>query len=104
MLPITACREHVSRRIESEGLAGAARRRHVAAKFDLLMTLARSLHELGLPSHRLEELMQRMAGRFDTSLQMFSLPTGLMVTVDSGQVPLTAVVRVHAGAACIWSG
>ncbi len=62
--------------------------------FDLLVTLARSLQELGLPSHRLEEVIERLARRFNVELELFSLPTGLFITVDHGGSPVTAVVRV----------
>ena len=73
------------------------------ATFDLLVTLARSLQELGLPSHRLEEVIERLAQRFDVALEMFSLPTGLFLTVEHDGSPLTTVVRVRP-AARTWSG
>ena len=74
------------------------------ANFELLMALARSLHELGLPSHRLEEVMLRIADRFNISLEVFSLPTGLFMTLNgTAAPPLTAVARVQT-ARCIWNG
>ena len=65
---------------------------------ELLAALAKSLHASGLPSHRLEALVHDIAGRLGTPAQVFSLPTGLMVSVGDETSPVTMLLRTDSTA------
>ena len=67
------------------------------AKIDLLLALARALHKVGLPAHRLEATLLRLAGRLGVPLQIMTMPTGLLMSFDGTGTPLTYVLRVQAG-------
>jgi uncharacterized membrane protein YjjP (DUF1212 family) len=67
------------------------------AKIDLLLVLARALHKAGLPAHRLEATLLRLASRLDVPLQIMTMPTGLLMSFDTGGAPLTYVLRAQAG-------
>jgi len=67
------------------------------AKTDLLLSLARALHKVGLPAHRLEATLLRLAGRLGVPLQIMTMPTGLLMSFDGGGAPLTYVLRAQAG-------
>ncbi|MFT5583998.1 MAG: uncharacterized membrane protein YjjP (DUF1212 family) [Cognaticolwellia sp.] len=56
----------------------------------LVVGLARTLHESGAPSHRLEDTLEGVCGTLDIDVVIFSLPTALMLQVD-GQ---THMIRV----------
>ena len=58
------------------------------------MTLGRSLHQAGLPSHRLEAMLFRVAGRLGTTVHAFSLPTGLLLCIGQGEDTWTTLVRL----------
>ena len=55
----------------------------------VLFTLARALHQAGLPSHRLESMLGRVAARMGWSVEAFALPTGLLVSAWRGDEPPT---------------
>jgi len=76
------------------------------AKTDLLLSLARALHKVGLPAHRLEATLLRLAGRLGVPLQIMTMPTGLLISFDGGRAPLTYVLRAQAGRVDLqsWTG
>ncbi|HEU5117219.1 MAG TPA: threonine/serine exporter family protein [Isosphaeraceae bacterium] len=61
---------------------------------ELLVTLGRALHQAGLPSHRLEAMLGRMAARLGTKVHAFSLPTGLLLCIGRGRDLKTVLVRL----------
>ena len=67
------------------------------AKVDLLTALGRGLHRVGLPAHRLEAALVRMGTWLDTPVQVLSLPTGMMLSIDGGQFPVTRILRIEPG-------
>ena len=63
----------------------------------MLAALGKSLHQVGLPADRLEDALRRAAARQGTALQVFSLPTGIMLSVDAQPTPVTLLLRVPPG-------
>jgi uncharacterized membrane protein YjjP (DUF1212 family) len=64
---------------------------------DLFVTLARALHQVGQPAHRVEETMALAARRLGSELSVFSLPTGLLVSLTVEKRPETFVIRQNMG-------
>ncbi len=58
---------------------------------------AQPLHKVGLPAHRLEATLLRLAGRLGVPLQIMTMPTGLLMSFDGGGAPLTYVLRAQTG-------
>ena len=67
-------------------------------QLDMLAALGKSLHQVGLSAHRVEDALRRAAAQYGTPLQVFSLPTGLMLSVDARPTPVTMLLRVPPGA------
>lgn len=67
-------------------------------QLDMLAALGKSLHQVGLSAHRVEDALGRAAAQYGTQLQVFSLPTGLMLSVDARPTPVTLLLRVPPGA------
>jgi len=65
---------------------------------ELLAALGKSLHASGLPSHRLEGLIVETATHLGTPARIFSLPTGLLVSVGKETLPITMLFRGISGA------
>jgi uncharacterized membrane protein YjjP (DUF1212 family) len=73
--------------------------REFRTKIDLLCALGRSLHEVGLPAHELEEAIGETATRCDVKAEVFSMPTALWMTVGEGDnLPVALLLRVDPGA------
>jgi uncharacterized membrane protein YjjP (DUF1212 family) len=53
---------------------------------DFLVMLARSLHEVGQPSHLLEDTLQRVAVRLGQSIEVMALPTVVLMADAAGRV------------------
>jgi uncharacterized membrane protein YjjP (DUF1212 family) len=69
------------------------------AKVDLLSALGRSLHQVGLPAHLLEDALNETAQRCGTPVEVMSMPTGLWMSVaDGDNLPATVLLRVQPGA------
>ncbi len=69
------------------------------AKIELITALGRSLHEVGLPAHVLEDALGETASRCGVPVQIFAMPTGLWISVKDGdELPTTVLVRVEPGA------
>jgi uncharacterized membrane protein YjjP (DUF1212 family) len=64
---------------------------------DLFVTLARALHQVGQPAHRVEETMALAARRLGSELSIFSMPTGLLVSLTVEKRPETFVIRQNMG-------
>lgn len=64
----------------------------------MLAALGKSLHQVGLSAHRVEDALSRAAAQYGTPLQVFSLPTGVMLSVDARPTPVTLLLRVPPGA------
>jgi uncharacterized membrane protein YjjP (DUF1212 family) len=65
----------------------------------LLLALARALHEAGQPAHRLEETLLRAAARFGVPLEVFCLPTGVLLSFHQDGRPETFIIRLPLAAA-----
>jgi uncharacterized membrane protein YjjP (DUF1212 family) len=50
--------------------------------YAVILQLARALHQYGTPAHRLEEAMTNLANGLGVSVQLFSMPTGLLVSFE----------------------
>jgi len=61
---------------------------------ELVFGLGRALHQAGLPSHRLESLLDRVAARLGLTVHSFSLPTGLLLCSERPGVPVTLLLRL----------
>jgi len=59
----------------------------------LIITLARALHRVGQPAHRIEQTLELAAQRLGVELQIFSLPTGILLTMTSDRQPSTFAIR-----------
>lgn len=64
----------------------------------MLAALGKSLHQVGLSAHRVEDALSRAAAQYGMPLQVFSFPTGLMLSVDARPTPVTLLLRVPPGA------
>jgi len=64
----------------------------------LLAALGKGLHASGLPSHRLETMLHDISARLETPAQVFSLPTGLIVSVGEETSPTTMLLRAESTA------
>ena len=67
------------------------------AAADLLTTLARALHQAGLPAHKLEETLLLTAERLGVALQVFSLPTGAIMSFEDLPRQRTRMARMPPG-------
>lgn len=59
--------------------------------------LARALHRFGLPSHRIEEALERVAGRLGVAGQFFATPTAVFASLDDGADTRTVLMRMDPG-------
>ena len=69
----------------------------IEAAFGFVLRLGRALLRFGLPAPRLEEALIRVAQALGCSLDCFSTPTALIVTLSDGNFRRTRVVRVEPG-------
>src|SRR5215470_4513522 len=60
---------------------------------ELFVALARALHQVGQPSHRVEQTLELAAQRLGVEVHVLCLPTGLIIALESDQHPLTFVIR-----------
>lgn len=68
------------------------------ARVELLAALGRSLHEVGLPAHLLEEALGHAAARYAMPVQVFSMPTGLWMSVErDDELPVAVMLRTDPG-------
>jgi uncharacterized membrane protein YjjP (DUF1212 family) len=74
----------------SKHLGGAATDPEVAR---LIVALARALHQVGQPAHRVETTLLLAAKRLGVGLEVFCLPTGLVISFATGAEPVTHVIR-----------
>ena len=74
-------------------IAAAEHRSHT----ELLAALAKSLHSAGLPAHRLETLLNDTARHLGTQVNVFALPTGVMLGVGPEASATTMLLRVEPG-------
>jgi len=66
---------------------------HVA----FLIELGGALHRAGVPAHRLEDLVSRVAARLGVDVRTFSTPTSLFLSWDAPEQAKTAFIRVEPG-------
>jgi uncharacterized membrane protein YjjP (DUF1212 family) len=59
----------------------------------LLVALARALHQVGQPAHRIEQTLGLAAQRLGVEFQVFCLPTGLILSIGSENGPITFAIR-----------
>ena len=77
----------------TDALAGERPALEFAELTNLFVTLARALHQVGQPAHRVEETLAVAARRLGTELSVFCLPTGLLVSLTFEDRPETFVIR-----------
>src|SRR5262245_9834036 len=59
----------------------------------LLVALARALHQVGQPAHRIEQTLGLAAQRLGVDFQVFCLPTGLILSLGGENGPITFAIR-----------
>src|SRR5262245_35038152 len=59
-----------------------------------IVVLGGALHSAGLPSHRLEDLLNRAAARYGIQVHTFALPTGMLYSFVRQGPPATALLRL----------
>jgi uncharacterized membrane protein YjjP (DUF1212 family) len=64
-------------------------------KVAFAVKLARVLHEYGTPTHRLEEIMDRVTRRIGLEGQFFSLPTGIFLSFGAPEEQRSTLIRVE---------
>jgi uncharacterized membrane protein YjjP (DUF1212 family) len=64
---------------------------------DLIIALARALHEAGFSSHLIETRLQTLAVKLGLTLDLLSLPSGILLTVMDGTKPETYLLRTKPG-------
>lgn len=67
------------------------------AGFGLTLRLGRAFLSFGLPAQRLEEALGRISLALGLTIDCFSTPTAMMVTLSDGEHRRTRVVRVEPG-------
>jgi uncharacterized membrane protein YjjP (DUF1212 family) len=76
--------------VTAQATAGATAR----PEEELVFTLGRALHQAGLPSHRLESMLERVAARLGVTVHPFSLPTGLLLCAERPGASVTTLFRL----------
>ncbi|HEY2840325.1 MAG TPA: threonine/serine exporter family protein [Pirellulales bacterium] len=61
----------------------------------MLVTLGRALQQVGLPSHRIEHGLIKIAERFETPVEVLSFGTGQILSFHRPAGPLTFVLRTQ---------
>jgi uncharacterized membrane protein YjjP (DUF1212 family) len=61
---------------------------------ELLAALAKGLHSSGVPAHRLETTLEQTALRLGTPVHVFSLPTGVMLSVGPETSGVAMLLRI----------
>lgn len=61
----------------------------------VLFSLGRALHQAGLPSHRLEEMLGRVAARTGWAVETFAMPTGLILSAWRGDESEFRLFRLY---------
>ena len=64
-------------------------------KVAFAVKLARLLHEYGTPTHRLEEIMDRVTRKIGLESQFFSLPTGIFLSFGAPEEQRSTLIRVE---------
>lgn len=72
-------------------------RAELGATFGLLVRVARALLGFGLPAHRVESALGRLAEALGYRVDALCTPTGMMVTLSDGHRRQTRVVRTEPG-------
>lgn len=66
-------------------------------RIELLLRLAKALHRYGVPAHRLEGMMARLAETLGTKGSVYSSPTAIMASFGEPSELRTAMIRVEPG-------
>lgn len=69
----------------------------VPAAEAFVVELARALHERGIPSHRLEASVSRVAARLGLAVQVFSVPTSVQIAFEGPDGQRSTFLRADAG-------
>ena len=64
-------------------------------KVAFAVKLARTLHEYGTPTYRLEEIMDRVTRIIGLEGQFFSLPTGIFISFGAPEEQRSTIIRVE---------
>lgn len=84
-------------RLVDEDAAGAPGDAGADEAFDFVLHLGRALLSFGLPAQRLEDALTRVGKALGHTLECFSTPTALVVTLGDGTQHRTRVVRLEPG-------
>lgn len=64
-------------------------------RVEVLVTLATSLHRVGQPAHRLEQTMTEAAKQLGSEMQIFAVPTGLIMNFKEQEGYQTRLSRIE---------
>ncbi len=70
-----------------------------APEITFVVKLAAALHAYGVPSHRLELEVDELLARFGLQGSVFSMPTGLLVSIGAPEEQRTSMIRIEPGEA-----
>lgn len=61
------------------------------------LQISRALLSWGMPAHRVEDSLERLADALDLDIDVFSTPTAILATLGDAEQVITRVVRVQPG-------
>lgn len=67
------------------------------ATVSLLAALGKALHVVGVPAHKLEDALMETGERFGARVEIFAMPTGLVMSVSDDRESITVVDRIEPG-------
>jgi uncharacterized membrane protein YjjP (DUF1212 family) len=67
------------------------------ATVSLLAALGKALHVVGVPAHKLEDAMMETGERFGAHVEIFAMPTGLIMSVIDDRESITVIDRIEPG-------
>jgi uncharacterized membrane protein YjjP (DUF1212 family) len=63
----------------------------------LLAALGKALHVVGMPAHKLEDALMKTGERFGTHVEIFAMPTGMLMSVIDQREAVTVIDRIEPG-------
>jgi uncharacterized membrane protein YjjP (DUF1212 family) len=67
------------------------------ATVSLLAALGKALHVVGVPAHKLEDALMQTGERFGAHVEIFAMPTGLIMSVIDDRESITVIDRIEPG-------
>ena len=71
--------------------------KHADEAEKLLLAMARGLHAVGIPSHRLEETLNDAAEKLGVPLTVLAMPTAVILSLDGATGPRNHILRMRPG-------